>query len=400
MNATIQRALGKLVNSKPNTWDQYLDAVMFGLRTKKQITTKHSPFFLMFGREARYPSEIPEHYQVGTEVEEVVAEEEVFSGIKQQEKIFQVLRKQNVDAAEKRKQDSREKIQCTYNTGDLVWRQNVRSQQRKGGKLDPDFLGPFTVTKVEGKSADLVDSCGKVLPKVSIDHLKPYIEEMPRIPRKIKANRKAHHITTASTTLSASAATIPASTTTNASTISSASTTINASTTSSTTDASMTSSTSTTTDASTTSSATITTNASTTSSASITINASTTSSTFTTTNASTTSSNATTTNASMTSSATTTTLASNISHDTIESYIRDAWNGKAPHVLVSRIGPYAVFFGDIARTAPNQELEDSVMNSYLLILARRYNETHLEEALSIDSFEMSQIWKNEKTKLK
>ncbi|XP_056615179.1 uncharacterized protein LOC130430197 [Triplophysa dalaica] len=41
-----------------------------------------------------------------------------------------------------------------------------------------------------------------------------------------------------------------------------------------------------------------------------------------------------------------------------------------------------------------------VMNSYLLILVRRYNETHREEALSIDSFEMSQIWKNEKTKLK
>ncbi|RXN22565.1 hypothetical protein ROHU_023414 [Labeo rohita] len=50
------RALGKLVNSKPKTWDQYLDAVMFGLRTKKQMTTKHSVF--------RYRSEIPEDYQL------------------------------------------------------------------------------------------------------------------------------------------------------------------------------------------------------------------------------------------------------------------------------------------------------------------------------------------------
>uniref|UniRef100_A0A096M7A5 Gypsy retrotransposon integrase-like protein 1 n=1 Tax=Poecilia formosa TaxID=48698 RepID=A0A096M7A5_POEFO len=51
MNATIQRSLCKLVGSKPETWDEYLDAVMFGLRTKKQMTTKFSPFFLMFGRE-------------------------------------------------------------------------------------------------------------------------------------------------------------------------------------------------------------------------------------------------------------------------------------------------------------------------------------------------------------
>ena len=58
------RALCKLVGTKPQTWDEYLDAVMFGLRTKKQMTTTFSPYFLMFGREARYPAEIPEDYQV------------------------------------------------------------------------------------------------------------------------------------------------------------------------------------------------------------------------------------------------------------------------------------------------------------------------------------------------
>lgn len=59
------RALSKMVAQKSADWDEYLDAVMFGLRTKKQITTQFSPFFLMFGREARYPTEVPEHYKVG-----------------------------------------------------------------------------------------------------------------------------------------------------------------------------------------------------------------------------------------------------------------------------------------------------------------------------------------------
>lgn len=64
MNGTIQRALCKVVGNQPQMWDEYLDAVMFGLRTKKQVTTKYSPYYLMFGREARYPSEIPEEFMV------------------------------------------------------------------------------------------------------------------------------------------------------------------------------------------------------------------------------------------------------------------------------------------------------------------------------------------------
>lgn len=58
------RTLCKLVGSKPQTWDHYLDAVMFGLRSRPHLTTEFSPFFLMFGIEARYPCEVPEHYDV------------------------------------------------------------------------------------------------------------------------------------------------------------------------------------------------------------------------------------------------------------------------------------------------------------------------------------------------
>lgn len=52
------------MKDKPSDWDKHLDAVMFGLRTKRQVTIKFSPLFLMFGREACYPSEIPENYRV------------------------------------------------------------------------------------------------------------------------------------------------------------------------------------------------------------------------------------------------------------------------------------------------------------------------------------------------
>ncbi|KAL7877225.1 hypothetical protein SRHO_G00038680 [Serrasalmus rhombeus] len=95
------RALRKLVDEKPNNWDMYLDAVMFGLRTKRQLTTQFSPFFLMFGREARYPAEVPENYQVDGSFEDVLAEEEVAIDIERQDKIMNIVQ-ENVEGVQER----------------------------------------------------------------------------------------------------------------------------------------------------------------------------------------------------------------------------------------------------------------------------------------------------------
>lgn len=53
-----------MVQDHPGDWDNYIKPTVFGLRTKKQITTRYSPYFLMYGREAHYPSEIPDKWQV------------------------------------------------------------------------------------------------------------------------------------------------------------------------------------------------------------------------------------------------------------------------------------------------------------------------------------------------
>lgn len=54
------RALWKLVNDQQNNWDTFLDATLFSLRSKAHTTTKRTPFQLMYGREARFPTEIPD----------------------------------------------------------------------------------------------------------------------------------------------------------------------------------------------------------------------------------------------------------------------------------------------------------------------------------------------------
>ncbi|KAL6455441.1 hypothetical protein MHYP_G00361070 [Metynnis hypsauchen] len=162
MNGTIQRILGKLCKDKPQTWEKYLDAVLFSIRTKKQLTTQYSPFFLMFGREARYFSEVPESFSVNETVENVLQTEILKPAINMQDKVFEAV-KRNMQAARHKvraRKEAARAISHTFAVGEKVLRRNIRSQQRKGGKLDRDFLGPFTITSLQGKSADLIDDNG------------------------------------------------------------------------------------------------------------------------------------------------------------------------------------------------------------------------------------------------
>ncbi|KAM4614981.1 protein NLRC3-like [Polymixia lowei] len=62
---------------------------MFGLRTKKQMTTKYSSYYHV--REARYPSQVPEHYMVDNTVEDIVGREDVSQDLKQQQELLEVV---------------------------------------------------------------------------------------------------------------------------------------------------------------------------------------------------------------------------------------------------------------------------------------------------------------------
>ncbi|KAI4792509.1 hypothetical protein KUCAC02_033339 [Chaenocephalus aceratus] len=123
LNGTIQRSLNKMVAGHPKRWDQ------------KQLTTKCSPYTLMFGREARYPSEVPEEYLVKEEkVSRLVEREEIHEGLKKPEAVFtevQINMKTSQDKVRKSKVKKGQKD--NFQVGDQVLRRNVRQEQRKGG---------------------------------------------------------------------------------------------------------------------------------------------------------------------------------------------------------------------------------------------------------------------------
>ncbi|XP_056606892.1 uncharacterized protein LOC130424925 [Triplophysa dalaica] len=458
MNATIQRALCKLVKDQPKNWDRHLDAVMFAICTKKQMTTKFSPYFLMFGREARYPSEIPEHYRINHSMEETISVEKVTeSAIKLSETLLEAG--ENIKKSQKKIQKKCQSLISKFKVGDKVWRQNVRTKQRKGGKLDANFLGPFTITSLEGKSADLENGMGVKIPKINIDHLKPYCEESPRVPHKIQKPSTisqikgrpissqqtpapqipgcGHHsspISSAPQTPDRGSLSSPLSLKPQTPDLgclslplSSAPQTPDRGCLSSSVKSapkspdlcslsSPLSSTPQTPDLGCLSLPL--------SSAPQTpdhgcLSSSVKSAPKSPDHGCLSSSVKSAPNSpdrgclsssvkSVPKSRLQISPASNaslapktpISGINIETCVREAWKGKNVNVLLAKIGPFKLFYADIHRTAPTMELESEVMNAFVYILVRKFNESSQDRAASIDSYEMSNIWIHKRAKVK
>uniref|UniRef100_A0A146PAI2 Gypsy retrotransposon integrase-like protein 1 n=1 Tax=Fundulus heteroclitus TaxID=8078 RepID=A0A146PAI2_FUNHE len=103
LKVTIQNTLTKVGYDKGSDWDLYLDAVMFGLRTKTHLATGVSPYYLMFGREARYPSQVPENFQVDGSIEECLLMEEVAIDVQRQEEALKAVQKHQEKAQQRQR---------------------------------------------------------------------------------------------------------------------------------------------------------------------------------------------------------------------------------------------------------------------------------------------------------
>jgi hypothetical protein len=57
-NRTLGECIAKLVSNENKEWDHFVDATLFAYRTKKHKTTGHSPFYLMYGRQATLPLDL------------------------------------------------------------------------------------------------------------------------------------------------------------------------------------------------------------------------------------------------------------------------------------------------------------------------------------------------------
>ena len=57
-NRTLQHMISTTINDHPFDWEEALPKVCLAYNTSVHATTRYSPFFLMYGREARLPVDI------------------------------------------------------------------------------------------------------------------------------------------------------------------------------------------------------------------------------------------------------------------------------------------------------------------------------------------------------
>ena len=57
-NRTLCTILQKLTIAHEQEWDTFIPAALFAYRTNQNSTTKHEPFFLTYGRNAKLPIEL------------------------------------------------------------------------------------------------------------------------------------------------------------------------------------------------------------------------------------------------------------------------------------------------------------------------------------------------------
>lgn len=115
----------------------------------------------------------------------MVASEQLYEGLSDRRETMEVVKQNIAKSQEKVRKRKMEKGQeDNFMAGDKVLVRNVRQENRKGGKMDPDMLGPFTIVNIEDKNVDVVSTKGKKKLKFNVDHLIKYVEPEPHIPKK------------------------------------------------------------------------------------------------------------------------------------------------------------------------------------------------------------------------
>lgn len=181
-NKTLAETLARISARQPKEWDELIPAALFAYRTGRHDTTKRTPFYLMYGREAAYPIEST----VLTYPREAIDNKESKSDalVRRTFELFGPLEEARQEArtnirrdqAKQQKRYNKKVRPTTYQVGDLVLRYQSAKAATHSGKLEPKWEGPFTVQAVMGKGVyRLEDSDGSIVDvPVHVQRLKRY----------------------------------------------------------------------------------------------------------------------------------------------------------------------------------------------------------------------------------
>lgn len=177
-HGTMHSMIAKFVSDNQRDWDDKLPVVAFAYRTSVQEATNFTPFYLMYGREARVPADLvygpPPERGPDPEIHEFVQNK-----LDSLQQAYQLVRQHLRLAAQRRKRqyDLRSKP-CEFPVGSWVWVFVPRKTTGRYIKWQSRYQGPFEVKKQLGPVTFLVQRTPRHKPwTVHIDKLKPCYQD-------------------------------------------------------------------------------------------------------------------------------------------------------------------------------------------------------------------------------
>ena len=141
-----------------------------GYSASQQASTKQSPYFMMFQQQMRLPIDagiLPQSSPIAINGEDNCLEETIDALLESRNQAFQKAQV-NITKAQKQQKETynRKHLQKELEVGTKVLLENTAQQQRKGGKMEPLRLGPYTINRCLGKGIyELKNMKGEVLKK-------------------------------------------------------------------------------------------------------------------------------------------------------------------------------------------------------------------------------------------
>jgi len=145
LNRTIISMLATTVNDQGGEWEEHLPRVTFAYNTSEQVSTGFTPFYMMFGRQARIPLDI----MFDTLVAETQNPNQYVWKLRKSLQSAHDLARNNLKKAACRQKELYDyKVYGKpYAVGDLVWLCSPAVPRGQARKLFCPWRGPFKVTK-------------------------------------------------------------------------------------------------------------------------------------------------------------------------------------------------------------------------------------------------------------
>lgn len=177
-NQNIKRTLRKYVNDNHNDWDLHLPAVVYGINTAKQYSTRHTlPYFLLFHRHPHLP-EVMNACPMGDDFEVADPDDDIDTRVNEMKRLNETVLS-NIERAQSMQQKSFQNRKrkfvrvCSVQAGYEVLLSGDPKKRKTGDTLTSQHQGPYSVSSISSKGVATIVK-GSACKRVNVSRLRRY----------------------------------------------------------------------------------------------------------------------------------------------------------------------------------------------------------------------------------